>query len=85
MSRKTSLTYQDRQRLEFLTSHLRSSARPSVKARYENEIAQLLEGKELSRGDIALAAYYMGNSGNSPEDASTAREFAAVYRATPAE
>ncbi|AZO84043.1 hypothetical protein BOO88_08580 [Stutzerimonas stutzeri] len=85
MSRKTALTYQDRQRLEFLTSHLRSSARPSVKARYENEIAQLLEGKELSRGDIALASYYLSNSGNSPEDANTAREFAAAYRATPAE
>ncbi|VVP75482.1 hypothetical protein PS918_01794 [Pseudomonas fluorescens] len=86
MSKKTSLSHTDRQRLEFLTSHLRSSARPSVKARYENELAQLLEGKELSRGDMALAAYYLGNSGtDGSESQQLSRDFAAAYRATPAE
>lgn len=85
MSRKTSLSYQDRQRLEFLTSHLRSSARPSVKARYENEIAQLLEGKELSRSDVALAAYYLGNSGTDAGSQMLSNVYAEVYRATPAE
>ena len=85
MSKKTSLNYTERQRIEFLTSHLRSLSRPSTKARYEDELAQILEGKELTRGDIALTAYYLSNTGNTPDDAAAARELAAVYRATPAE
>ncbi|WJN49941.1 hypothetical protein [Pseudomonas asiatica] len=85
MAKKTSLNYQDRERLAFLTSHLRSGARPSVKARYEQEIAQLLEGKELTRGDIALAAYYFKNSGIDADAQATGQEFADLYRAMPNE
>ncbi|WP_195743674.1 hypothetical protein [Pseudomonas syringae] len=36
---KSSLSYTERQRIEFLTSHLRSLSRPSTKARYEDELA----------------------------------------------
>ncbi|MCG3644549.1 hypothetical protein [Pseudomonas putida] len=85
MAKKTSLNYQDRERLAFLTSHLRSGARPSVKARYEQEIVQLLEGKELTRGDIALAAYYFKNSGVDAESQAAGQEYADLYRAMPNE
>lgn len=86
MSKKTALNYQERTRLELLTSHLRSSARPSVKAKYEGEIAALLSGKELSRGDLALASYYLGNSGAAgAESQGLAQSFADAYRATPSE
>lgn len=83
---KSSLNHAERQRLEFLTSHLRGSARPSVKAKYEAEIETLLAGKELTRGDIALAAYYAGNSGTAGnESRQLSQEFAAIYRAMPNE
>lgn len=82
---KSSLTYAERNRLEFLTSHLRGTARPSIKAKYEDEIVQLLAGKTLTRGDTALAAYYLNNSGNNADDAGAARDFAAVFRATAGE
>ncbi|AQL38746.1 hypothetical protein [Pseudomonas syringae] len=85
MSKKTSLSYAERQRIEFLTSHLRSLSRPSTKARYEDELAQILEGKELTRGDLALAAYYLGNTSQSAEDTAAAQDFAAAYRSTAAE
>ncbi|WP_032621751.1 hypothetical protein, partial [Pseudomonas avellanae] len=75
----------ERQRIEFLTSHLRSLSRPSTKARYEDELAQILEGKELTRGDLALAAYYLGNTSQSAEDAAAAQDFAAAYRSTATE
>ena len=80
MAKKTALTYQDRQQLEFLTSHLRSSAPAYKKAKYENQIAALLEGKELTRGDMALAAYYTGNSGTDAGDAQISQAFAQAYR-----
>lgn len=84
-AKKSSLSYTERQRIEFLTSHLRSSARPSVKEKYENELAQILEGKELTRSDYALAAYYLNNSGTDAESVEMSQAFAQAYRATPAE
>lgn len=80
---KSSLNYQERRRIEFLTSHLRSSARPSVKARYENELMQILEGKELTRGDLALTAYYLKNSGTDAESVDVSDAFAQAYREAP--
>ncbi|EGH27390.1 hypothetical protein PSYMO_40220 [Pseudomonas amygdali pv. mori str. 301020] len=80
MTKKTALSYTERQRIEFLTSHLRSLSRPSTKVRYEDELAQILEGKELTRGDLALTAYYLGNNSQSADDIATAREFATAYR-----
>lgn len=80
---KSSLNYQERARLEFLTSHLRSDAPAYRKAKYENEIAALLEGKELTRGDLALAAYYTGNSSTDASDAALSQQFAQAYRNTP--
>nr|WP_246881975.1 hypothetical protein [Pseudomonas chlororaphis] len=64
---------------------MRSSSRPSVKAKYEDELAQILEGKELTRGDMALAAYYLNNSGTDAESVEMSQAFAQAYRATPAE
>ncbi|MBP5062048.1 hypothetical protein HUT27_07405 [Pseudomonas chlororaphis] len=84
-TKKSSLSYTERTRIEFLTSHLRSSSRPSVKAKYEDELAQILEGKELTRGDMALAAYYLNNSGTDAESVEMSQAFAQAYRATPAE
>lgn len=84
-TKKSSLNYQERTRIEFLTSHLRSSSRPSVKAKYENEIAQILEGKELTRSDYALASYYLGNSGTDADSADLSQSFAQAYRETPAQ
>ncbi|WP_460075938.1 hypothetical protein [Pseudomonas sp. H2_C01] len=84
-ARKTSLNYQERTRIEFLTSHLRSSSRPSVKAKYEDELAAILEGKELTRSDYALASYYLGNSGTDADSADLSQSFAQAYRETPAE
>ena len=83
MSKKTSLSYTERQRIEFLTSHLRSSSRPSVKARYEDELMQILQGKELTRSDLALTAYYLKNSGTDPESVDVSDTFAQAYRETP--
>lgn len=80
MSKKTSLSYTERQRIEFLTSHLRSLSRPATKARYEDELAQILEGKELTRSDLALTAYYLSNNSQSADDTANARDFAAAYR-----
>lgn len=82
---KSSLNYTERRRIEFLTSHLRSSARPSVKAKYEDELAQILEGKALTRSDMALAAYYMGNSGSDAESSELSQSLAQAYRNTPAQ
>ena len=84
-TKKSSLNYTERRRIEFLTSHLRSSARPSVKARYEDELMQILEGKELTRSDMALTAYYLNNSGTDAESVELSQSFAQVYRETPAE
>lgn len=84
-AKKSSLSYTERQRIEFLTSHLRSSSRPAVKAKYEDEINQILEGKELTRGDMALAAYYLGNSGTDAESVEMSQTFAQAYRNTPAQ
>ncbi|WLH75330.1 hypothetical protein PSH70_07610 [Pseudomonas fluorescens] len=77
---KSSFNYTERQRIEFLTSHLRSSGRPSTKAKYEDELAQILEGKTLTRGDMALTAYYLGNSGTDTESAELSQQFAQAYR-----
>lgn len=82
---KSSLNYTERRRIEFLTSHLRSSSRPSVKAKYEDELAQILEGKELTRSDYALAAYYLNNSGTDAESVELSQSFVQAYRETPAE
>lgn len=82
-AKKSSLSYTERQRIEFLTSHLRSSARPSVKARYEDELMQILDGKELTRSDMALTAYYLKNSGTDPESVEVSDAFAQAYRETP--
>lgn len=82
---KSSLSYHDRQRIEFLTSHLRSGSRASVKEKYVQEIEQILDGKELTRSDLAYAAYYMRNSGQSQEDHQTASELIEMYRSIPAE
>lgn len=84
-TKKSSLSYTERTRIEFLTSHLRSSSRPSVKAKYEDELAQILEGKELTRGDMALAAYYLSNSGTDAESVELSQAFAQAYRETPAQ
>lgn len=84
-AKKSSLSYTERNRIEFLTSHLRSSARPSVKEKYENELAQILEGKELTRGDMALTAYYLHNSGTDAESVELSQSFAQAYRDTPAQ
>lgn len=80
-ARKSSLTTQERAELERLTSQLRSNAHPRSKARWETQIEQLLEGKELTRSDIALAAYYVGNSGTAPDSAEVSQAFADAYRA----
>lgn len=82
-AKKSSLSYTERQRIEFLTSHLRSSARPSVKARYEDELMQILDGKELTRSDMALTAYYLKNSGTDVESVEVSDAFAQAYRETP--
>lgn len=82
---KSSLNHQERTRIEFLTSHLRSSSRPSVKARYEDELMQILDGKELTRSDMALTAYYLNNSGTDAESVELSQSFAQAYRETPAE
>lgn len=84
-AKRTSLNYQERTRIEFLTSHLRSSSRPSVKARYEDELMQILDGKELTRSDMALTAYYLNNSGTDAESVELSQSFAQVYRETPVE
>jgi hypothetical protein len=84
-NKKSSLNYQERTRIEFLTSHLRSSSRPSVKAKYEQELDQILEGKELTRSDYALASYYLGNSGTEADDPALSQFFAQAYRETPAQ
>lgn len=84
-TKKSSLSYSERTRIEFLTSHLRSSARPSVKARYEDEISQILEGKELTRSDYAMVSYYLGNSGTDADSADLSQSFAQAYRETPAQ
>jgi hypothetical protein len=84
-TKKSSLSYTERTRIEFLTSHLRSSARPSVKAKYEDELAQILEGKELTRSDYALAAYYLNNSGTDAESVELSQSFAQAFRDTPAQ
>lgn len=83
MAKKSSLSYSERTRIEFLTSHLRSSARPSVKSKYEDELAQILEGKELTRSDMALTAYYLNNSGTDAESVELSHAFAQAYRETP--
>ncbi|WP_053162049.1 hypothetical protein [Pseudomonas brassicacearum] len=83
MAAKSSLNYTERRRIEFLTSHLRSSARPSVKARYEDELMKILEGKELTRSDMALTAYYLKNSGTDPESVDVSDAFVQAYRETP--
>ncbi|MDF3867843.1 hypothetical protein P3W53_25485 [Pseudomonas denitrificans (nom. rej.)] len=80
-SRKSCFTTQERAQLERLTAQLRSDAHPRSKARWESQIEQLLEGKELTRSDIALASYYMGNSGSTAESAEAAQAFADAYRA----
>ena len=41
-AKKSSLSYTERRRIEFLTSHLRSSSRPAVKAKYEDELCRSL-------------------------------------------
>lgn len=82
-TKKSSLSYSERTRIEFLTSHLRSSARPSVKTRYEDEISQILEGKELTRSDYAMVSYYLGNSGTDADSADLSQSFAQAYRETP--
>lgn len=83
MSRKTALNYHDRQRLQFLTSHLRGTASRAVKAKYEDEIDKLIEDKELTRADYALAAYYLGNSGtDGAESQQLSQAFAHAYRTT---
>ena len=82
---KSSLSYQEKTRIEFLTSHLRSSSRLAVKEKYETELAQILEGKELTRGDMALAAYYFQNSGITPDSVGASQSFAQAYRDAPAE
>ncbi|VVO43717.1 hypothetical protein [Pseudomonas fluorescens] len=84
-TKKSSLSYTERTRIEFLTSHLRSSSRPSVKAKYVDELAQILDGKELTRGDMALASYYLGNSGTDAESVELSQSFAQAYRETPAQ
>ncbi|AZD19680.1 hypothetical protein C4K24_0346 [Pseudomonas chlororaphis subsp. aurantiaca] len=83
MAAKSSLNYTERRRIEFLTSHLRSSARPSVKTRYEDELMKILEGKELTRSDMALTAYYLKNSGTDAESVEVSDAFAQAYRETP--
>lgn len=83
MAAKSSLNYTERRRIEFLTSHLRSSARPSVEAKYEDELMKILEGKELTRSDMALTAYYLKNSGTDPESVDVSDAFAQAYRETP--
>ena len=85
VNKKSSLSYTERTRIEFLTSHLRSSSRPSVKTKYENELAQILEGKDLTRGDLALAAYYLNNSGTDADSAELSQSFAQAFRETPAQ
>lgn len=86
MSRKTALNYTERQHLQYLTSHLRSSASPAVKARYERQIDELIADKELTRSDYALASYYLGNSGtDGAESQQLSQAFAHAYRSTPAE
>lgn len=80
---KSSLNYQERRRIEFLTSHLRSSSRPAVKAKYEDELMKILEGKELTRSDMALTAYYLNNSGTDAESVELSQSFAQAYRETP--
>lgn len=82
-AKKSSLSYTERQRIEFLTSHLRSSSRPAVKAKYEDELMRILEGKELTRSDLALTAYYLKNSGTDAESAEVSDAFAQAYRETP--
>ncbi|MNL27215.1 hypothetical protein D3C87_1487910 [compost metagenome] len=82
---KSSLNYQERRRIEFLTSHLRSSSRPAVKAKYEAELAQILEDKDLTRSDMALAAYYLNNSGTDAESVELSQSFAQAFRDTPAQ
>lgn len=83
MAAKSSLNYTERRRIEFLTSHLRSSARPAVKAKYEDELMKILEGKELTRSDYALTAYYLKNSGTDAESVDVSDAFAQAYRETP--
>lgn len=82
-TKKSSLSYTERNRIEFLTSHLRSSSRPAVKAKYEDELMQILEGKELTRSDMALTAYYLNNSGTDAESVELSQSFAQAYRETP--
>lgn len=82
---KSSLTYHDRERLEFLTSHLRGTASAAVKRKYSDELSSLIDGKDLTRSDIALAAYYLKNSGQSADDTRAAEVFADAYRSMPAE
>lgn len=84
-TKNSSLSYHERTRLEFLTSHLRSSSRLAVKAKYETEIVQILDGKDLTRGDLALAAYYFQNSGIDADSSETAQSFAQAYRDAPTE
>ena len=85
MAAKSSLSHLERTRIEFLTSHLRSSSRLAVKVKYEAELAQILEGKDLTRGDMALAAYYFQNSGITPDSVDASQVFAQAYRDAPAE
>lgn len=85
MSRKSNISYQERERLVYLTSQIRRDTRPSVKQRYLAEIDSMLNGKELTRSDLALAAFYTGNSGQSAEDVEVSASLAHAYRNTPAE
>jgi len=54
-----------------------------VKTRYEDEISQILEGKELTRSDYAMVSYYLGNSGTDADSADLSQSFAQAYRETP--
>jgi hypothetical protein len=87
MSRhKSALTRTELSRVEQLASQMRGSAHPRSKARWENEIAQILDGKELTRSDYATVAYYIGNSSDgSAESREVGQAFADAYRNTPAQ
>ncbi|WP_158894555.1 MULTISPECIES: hypothetical protein [unclassified Pseudomonas] len=80
MSKKSGLSYTDRQQLEHLTSRLGPTASPRQRERVNSEIEQLLQGKQLTNQDLALAAYYVGNVDRSTEGQQTAQALAAAYR-----
>jgi hypothetical protein len=85
MSRhKSALSREELTRVEHLASQMRGNAHPRSKARWENEIAQILDGKELTRSDYATVAYYVGNSSDSSsESQQIGQAFADAYRSTP--